>query len=68
MRAEVYRDSAGFWAARIEEDAIMPENRGIGAVYRRQTLPVAPSASREEAEAALLSAMIREARCPNGHR
>lgn len=30
MKAEVYRDNAGFWMARIEEDASTPENRGIG--------------------------------------
>jgi hypothetical protein len=54
MKAEVYRDNAGFWMARIEEDASTPENRGIGRVYRRQMLPVAPSASKAEAEAALL--------------
>lgn len=46
MKAEVYRDNAGFWMARIEEDASTPENRGIGRVYRRQMLPVAPSASK----------------------
>lgn len=69
MRAEVYRDNAGFWMARIEEDASTPENRGIGAVYRRQMLPVAPTASRAEAEAALRRVMSREARCPrHGHR
>ena len=69
MKAEVYRDSAGFWMARIEEDASTPENRCIGTVYRRQMLPVAPSASRAEAEAALRRVMSREARCPrHGHR
>lgn len=68
MKAEVYRDNAGFWMARIEEDASTPENRGIGTVYRRQMLPVAPSASRAEAEAALRRVMSREARCPHGHR
>lgn len=68
MKAEVYRDNAGFWMARIEEDASTPENRGIGRVYRRQMLPVAPSASKAEAEAALRRAMSREARCPHGHR
>lgn len=68
MKAEVYRDNAGFWMARIEEDASTPENRGIGRVYRRQMLPVAPSASRAEAEAALRRVMSREARCPHGHR
>lgn len=64
MKAEVYRDNAGFWMARIEEDASTPENRGIGRVYRRQMLPVAPSASKAEAEAALRRVMSREARCP----
>ena len=64
MKAEVYRDNAGFWMARIEEDASTPENR----VYRRQMLPVAPSASKAEAEAALRRVMSREARCPHGHR
>lgn len=69
MKAEVYRDNAGFWMARIEEDASTPENRGIGRVYRRQMLPVAPSASKAEAEAALRRVMSREARCPrHGHR
>lgn len=69
MKAEVYRDNAGFWMARIEEDASTPENRGIGRVYRRQMLPVAPSASRAEAESALRRVMSREARCPrHGHR
>lgn len=29
MKAEVYRDNAGFWMARIEEDVNTPENRGI---------------------------------------
>lgn len=65
MKAEVYRDNAGFWMARIEEDASTPENRGIGRVYRRQMLPVAPSASKAEAEAALRRVMSREARCPH---
>lgn len=68
MRAEVYRDSAGFWMARIEEDANAPESKGIGTVCRCQALPVTPSASRAEAEAALRRVMSREARCPNGHR
>ena len=68
MKAEVYRDNAGFWMARIEEDASTPENRGIGSVYRRQMLPVAPSASKAEAEAALRRVMSREARCSHGHR
>ena len=68
MKAEVYRDNVGFWMARIEEDASAPENRGIGSVYRRQMLPVAPTASRAEAEAALRRVMSREARCPHGHR
>lgn len=68
MKAEVYRDGAGFWMARIQEDDSTPENRGIGTVYRRQMLPVAPSASRAEAEAALRRVMSREARCPHGHR
>lgn len=68
MKAEVYRDNAGFWMARIEEDASTPENRGIGRVYRRQMLPVAPSVSKAEAEAALRRVMSREARCPHGHR
>ena len=68
MKAEVYRDNAGFWLARIEEDVNTPENRGIGTVYRRQMLPVAPSASRAEAEAALRRVMSRETRCPHGHR
>lgn len=68
MKAEVYRDNAGFWMARIEEDASTPENRGIGRVYRRQMLPVAPSASKAEAEAALRRVMSREARYPHGHR
>lgn len=36
--------------------------------YRRQMLPVAPSASKAEAEAALRRVMSREARCPHGHR
>lgn len=68
MKAGIYRDSSGFWMAHIEEDARTPENPQIGKVYRRQTLPVAPSASREEAEAALRRIMSREARCPHGHR
>ena len=68
MKAEVYRDSAGFWMVRIEEDASSPENRGIGSVYRRKRLPVAPTASRAEAEAALRRVMSRESRCPHGHR
>lgn len=68
MRAEVYRDSSGFWMARIEEDASAPESKGIGTVCRCQTLPVASSASRAEAEAALRRVMSREARCPHGHR
>lgn len=68
MKAEVYRDNAGFWMARIEEDVNTPENRDIGTVYRRQMLPVAPSASRAEAEAALRRVMSRETRCPHGHR
>ena len=63
-RAQLTEDSI----ARIEEDASTPENRGIGRVYRRQMLPVAPSASKAEAEAALRRVMSREARCPHGHR
>lgn len=68
MRAEVYRDGAGLWMARIEEDAATPENRCVGAVYRHRMLPVAPTASRAEAEAALRRIMSREARCQNGYR
>lgn len=68
MRAEVCRDGAGFWMAHIEEEAASPEGRGAGRVYRRQTLPVAPSASRAEAEEALRRIMSREARCPYGRR
>lgn len=68
MRAHVYRDEAGFWMAHIEEQADSPEGRGIGAVYRRQTLPVPATATREQAEHALRMLMSREARCRNGHR
>lgn len=68
MRAQVYRDEAGFWMARIEEQPANPENRGIVAVYRRQALPVPASATREQAEHALRLLMSREARCRNGYR
>lgn len=69
MRASVYRDEAGFWMAHIEEQSDNPENRGIGAVYRRQVLPVPASATRDEAEHALRMLMSREARCrKHGHR
>lgn len=68
MKAGIYRDGVGFWMARIEEDASTPESSQVGKVYRRQMLPVAPSASREEAEAALRRIMSREARCPHGYR
>lgn len=68
MRAEVYRDAGGFWAARIEDEASSPEERRAGRVYMRRTLPVPASATREEAESALRRIMSREARCANGHR
>ena len=68
MRAQVYRDTEGFWVARIEEQPDNPENRGTGAVYRRQVLPVPASATREEAEHALSLLMSREARRSNGYR
>lgn len=68
MRAYAYRDEAGFWMAHIEEQRDNPENRGMGAVYRRQMMPVPASATKEDAEHALRILMSREARCPHGHR
>lgn len=68
MKADIFRDESGFWHARIEEDEGAPENRGVGAVYRRRLLPVPPSASYEEAREALRRIMSREARCRHGRR
>ena len=68
------RDNEGFWVAYIEEEPDTPENHGIGTVRRRQTLPVPPSATRDEAERAFLRLMSRvrlmsrEARCNHGRR
>lgn len=67
-RACFDRDADGFWVAYIEEDAGTPENRGIGVVRRRQTLPVPMSATRDEAERAFIRLMSRESRCRHGHR
>lgn len=68
MKAYFDRDSQGFWTAYIEDETVSPENRGIGTVRRRQTLPVTQSATREEAEAAFRRLMSREARCRHEHR
>lgn len=68
MNAEVYRDEGGFWFARIEEDTGAPEGAGFSAVYRRQALPVPPSATQSAAEAALRCALERESRWPHGRR
>lgn len=62
------RDNEGFWVAYIEEEPDTPENHGIGTVRRRQTLPVPPSATRDEAERAFLRLMSREAMCNHGRR
>ncbi len=67
MKAEVYRDNAGFWMARIEED------EHAGKPGHRQGLPP-PDATRRTigeqggSKAALRRVMSREARCPHGHR
>lgn len=68
MRAYAYRDESGCWMAHIEEQAGSPDNRAVGAVFRRQPLNIPQSCTREEAEHALRLLMSREARCRNGHR
>lgn len=68
MKAYVYRGECGFWMAHIEDSNYTPENSGVVALYRRISLPVPNSATKEEAEAALRRVMSREARCPHGHR
>lgn len=68
MKAYFDRDSHGFWTAYIEDETTSPENRGIGTVRRRQTLPVPQSATRDEAAVAFRRLMSREARCRREHR
>lgn len=59
MKAHVFKDPDGFWAARIEEQ---PDREGFGGVWRRQTLPVPPSASASQAADALARLLDDERR------
>lgn len=59
MRAHVFRDQDGFWAARIEDE---PAQGGVGGVWRRQTLPIPPSASAAQAADALARLLDDERR------
>lgn len=59
MRAHVFKDPDGFWAARIEE---RPAREGFGGVWRRQTLPVPPSASASQAADSLARLLDDERR------
>lgn len=68
MKAYVYRGDCGFWMAHIEEPNYTPENSGVVALFRRVVLPVPHSATKEEAEEELWRIIVRESRCPHGHR
>lgn len=68
MKAYVYRGDCGFWMAHIEETNYTPENSGVVALFRRVVLPVPHSATKEEAEEELRRIIVRESRCPHGHR
>lgn len=59
MRVHVFKDQDGFWAARIEEQ---PACECVGGVWRRQTLPVPPSASASQAADALARLLDDERR------
>lgn len=61
-RATFQRDADGFWVAYVEDGAQPPENRAVGTVRTRYTLPVPPSATCEEAAAAFRALMAREGR------
>lgn len=50
MKAHVFKDPDGFWVARVEE---VPASGSIGGVWRRQTLPLPPSATAAQAAEAL---------------
>ncbi len=59
MRVHVFKDQDGFWSARIEEDSAQG---CVGGVWRRQTLPVPPSASASQAADALARLLDDERR------
>lgn len=59
-KVELYRDNAGFWMARIEDEVTEPGIAGVFPSFHSMMLPVSPSASRAEAEAAFRRVMFHE--------
>lgn len=69
MMAYLGKDREGFWCAYVTfDDVRRPDGTCVGDVRTRYKLPVAMTATKEQADAAFRRFMSREARKRLGHR